>query len=85
MLAPLAFGRLYSWSLANVKGVPVNNHPLGFPFDQYFSFFVMSILATLCAFLLLLVKEDNSHKNLLEQTDTPAGTSDVEETNEVDK
>ena len=85
MLAPLVFGRLYSWSLTNVKGVQVNNHPLGFPFDQYFSFFVMSMLATLCAFLLLLVKEDNSHKNLLEQTDASVSNSEVEEADTVDK
>ena len=85
MLAPLAFGRLYSWSLTNVKGVQVNNHPLGFPFDQYFSFLVMSMLATLCAFLLLFVKEDNSHKNLLEQTGASASNSDVEEIDEVEK
>ena len=85
MLAPLVFGRLYSWSLTNVKGVQVNNHPLGFPFDQYFSFFVMSMLATLCAFLLLLVKEDNSHKHLLEQTDASVSNSEVEEADTVDK
>ena len=38
---------MYSWSLTNVKEVAENVNPLGFPFNQYFSFFMLSIMAFL--------------------------------------
>ena len=38
-------GSIYSWSLTNIKGVEGNEKPLGFPFNQYFPFFVLSILS----------------------------------------
>ena len=64
LVAPTIFGRMFSWSLQNVKGVEGNEHPLGFPFNQYFSFFVMSIVGVICALILLFIKEDNDNKNL---------------------
>jgi len=45
MIAPTMVGSLYSWSLTNIKGVEGNEKPLGFPFNQYFPFFVLSILS----------------------------------------
>ena len=44
-------GSTYSWSLTNVKGVEGNEHPLGFPLNQYFPFFLLSFLAILNAVL----------------------------------
>ena len=67
LVAPTIFGRIYSWSLHNVEGVEGNEHPLGFPFNQYFSFFVMSVAAVICVLILLLMKEDNDNKNLTER------------------
>ena len=67
LVAPTVFGRIFSWSLRNVKGVEGNEHPLGFPFNQYFSFFVMSIVGVICALILLFMKEDNDNKNLTER------------------
>jgi len=54
LFAPTAFGRLYSWSLTNVKGV--HQDGLGFPFNQYFAFFVMGLLSIATAILVLFVK-----------------------------
>nr|XP_012555465.2 protein ZINC INDUCED FACILITATOR-LIKE 1 isoform X1 [Hydra vulgaris] len=44
-LGPTIFGVSYSWSLSNVE-----HHRLGFPFNQYFVFFLIS----LCCFLNLI-------------------------------
>ena len=66
LVAPTIFGRIFSWSLHNVRGVEGNEHPLGFPFNQYFSFFVMSIVGVICALILLFIKEDNDNKTLNE-------------------
>ena len=58
-LSPILFGLSYSWSLTNIKYRNIkihpsttssynythyNEHPLGFPFNQYFTFFLMSIM-----------------------------------------
>ena len=45
---PVILGRLYSWSLTNVNGVGREN-ALGFPFDDYFIFFVVSLLCVFAA------------------------------------
>lgn len=51
MLAPTMVGSAFSWSLTNVKGVEGNENPSGFPLNQYFPFFVLSLLAILNAIL----------------------------------
>ena len=38
--SPTIMGSLFSWSLTNIKDIKGNRKPLGFPFNQYFSFFV---------------------------------------------
>ena len=67
LVAPTIFGRIFSWSLLNVKDVEGNEHPLGFPFNHYFSFFVMSVVGILCILILLFIKEDGNNKNLNEE------------------
>ena len=67
LVAPTIFGRIFSWSLHNVKDVEGNEHPLGFPFNHYFSFFVMSVVGILCILILLFIKEDGNNKNLNEE------------------
>ena len=42
-------GSLFSWSLTNIKGVKGNEKPLGFPLNQYFPFFMLSLIAILNA------------------------------------
>ena len=42
---PLLYGSMYTWSLGNIN-VPEETFS-GFPFNQYFIFFVLSILAVL--------------------------------------
>ena len=44
LLSPSVNGALFSWSLSNVKGAG-NADALGFPFNQYFPFFVLSLFA----------------------------------------
>ena len=51
MIAPTMLGSLFSWSLTNIKGVEGNEKPIGFPFNQYFPFFVMSLIAIFNAVL----------------------------------
>ena len=43
LIAPLLSGSLYSWSLRNIKGIDGNQNALGFPFNQFFTFYVFSI------------------------------------------
>ena len=54
-IGPALFGGAYSWSLTNVVGVAANAHPLGFPFNQYFVYILLSlcslVLAMICSFL----------------------------------
>ena len=58
---------MYSWSLHNVDGVKGNEHSLGFPFNQYFSFFVMSIVGVICTLILLFIKEESNYGTLNEE------------------
>jgi len=46
---------LFGWSLTNIKEVHTNKTPLGFPFNQYFMFFLLSLLVlftSICMFAL---------------------------------
>lgn len=47
MIAPTLVGSSYSWSLSNIKGIEGNESSLGFPFNQYFPFFILSLGAIL--------------------------------------
>ncbi|XP_057308427.1 uncharacterized protein LOC130646269 isoform X1 [Hydractinia symbiolongicarpus] len=49
MIAPSLFGTLFSWSLKNVTNIEENKHPFGFPFNQYFVFYLMSFIGILNA------------------------------------
>ena len=60
LLAPITCGGLYTWSLTNIKGVPGNDHPLGFPLDQFLAFFFLSFLSVLCAVCTAML---SSHMN----------------------
>ena len=44
MIAPILVGSTFSWSLTNIKGIEDNVKPLGFPFNQYFPFFLLSLI-----------------------------------------
>ena len=44
-ISPTLFGSIFSWSLRNIKNVEGNENALGFPFNQYFAFFVMSLVS----------------------------------------
>lgn len=51
---PIMFGKMFSWSLTNIKA-PENEIALGYPFNQYFSFLFMSVFCISAAFLLQCV------------------------------
>ena len=51
LISPSIFGALYSWSLTNVQGVNGNKHALGYPFDQYFSFYLLTIVLIFIGFI----------------------------------
>ena len=43
LLAPLVCGSLYSWSLTNIKGSDGYQNALGFPFNQFLTFYFLSL------------------------------------------
>ena len=49
LVAPLLFGSLYSWSLTNIKGVDGNENALGFPFNQFLPFYILSVCSIFIA------------------------------------
>lgn len=51
MVAPVVFGGIYSWSLNNIVGIRENSDPLGFPFNQFLTFFVLSLVSLLIALI----------------------------------
>eukprot|EP00111_Clytia_hemisphaerica_P003118 TCONS_00008849-protein len=61
-LAPSATGTSFSWSLLNVKGVPTNHHPLGFPFDQHFAFLLMALMTFIATIIVLFIRYDEDQK-----------------------
>lgn len=42
-IGPAFIGSIYTWSLTNIKDISSNTNPIGFPFNQYFSFYVLSL------------------------------------------
>ena len=66
LVAPTIFVPIFSLPLHNVKDIEGNEHLLGFPFNHYFSFFVMSVVGVACTLILLFIKEDSDNKNLNE-------------------
>ena len=49
LITPLIFGSLYSWSLTNIKGLNGNENALGFPFNQFFPFYILSVCSIFIA------------------------------------
>ena len=43
LIGPLVTGSLFSWSLGNVRGVEGNKGALGFPFNQFFTFYAYTL------------------------------------------
>lgn len=61
-IAPSLFGSMYSWSLENTKDVEGNDEALGFPFNQYFPFFMLSLVSILNAFFASQLSASMDHK-----------------------
>lgn len=57
---PTVFGSIYSWSLSNKKSVSMNKNPIGYPFDENFTFLVMTVFGI---FNTLLVVQLSSNIN----------------------
>ena len=67
MISPTFLGSIYSWSLKNVKGAKGNTDPLDFPFNQFFSFFVVTLMSILLCFVPAL-KVPPSYDNKLKSS-----------------
>ena len=44
LLAAVVFGNVFSWSLTNVESVAENTNAIGFPFNQFFVFFIAALI-----------------------------------------
>ncbi|XP_057300510.1 uncharacterized protein LOC130633089 [Hydractinia symbiolongicarpus] len=62
-VAPTLFGSLFSWSLENIKDVGENKNPLGFPFNQYFTFYLLSIFSIFNAFFVTQLTRNIDRKH----------------------
>ena len=49
LLAPLLCGSIYSWSLENIQGIKGNIEPLGFPLNQFCTFYFLSAICVVIA------------------------------------
>ena len=49
LIGPLMCGAVYSWSLRNIQGVEGNVDPLGFPLNQFCTFYLLSGLSVVVA------------------------------------
>ena len=76
LVAPVGMGRLYSWSLTNIK-ISENSAPLGFPFNQYLAYFVLSAWAIFIAVVTTFLpdrmnrkvtKTSSAHSSLYQST-----------------
>lgn len=73
MIAPTVFGSLYSWSLKHLGGY----NTLGFPFNQFFAFLILSLCAILISLLASFLphemdrrrEDDNTKKKNVEEDD----------------
>lgn len=55
LMAPIMFGTIYSWSLTNIEGVSGNETPLGFPLNQFLTFYILSFLSLIIAIITTLL------------------------------
>jgi len=58
-------GSIFAWSLTNVKSATENTDPLGFPFNQYFTFFVLGCFAILNTLFIYLLPESLDRKKIV--------------------
>ena len=64
LCGPVMSGSIYSWSLKNIVEVFSNDNPLGFPLNQFLTFFILSLCSIGIAVLTtILPKEMNYSKN----------------------
>lgn len=50
-IGPAALGGIYAWSLSNIKYVSTNTDPIGFPFNQHFAFYIVSLVFILSSIM----------------------------------
>ena len=62
LVAPVGMERLYSWSLTNIKGASESSAPLGFPFNQYLAYFVLSLWAVCVAVVTSFIPDRMNRK-----------------------
>lgn len=85
MLAPTAFGSMFSWSLTNSKvagGVEQSRHALGFPFNQYFVFFLQSLWVIFVALLCSQLPKSMDHRKNGKEQEEKEEENEEEESEE---
>merc|ERR1712080_51978 len=63
-IAPTLCGSIYAWSLKEIKHVRGNVNPIGFPFNQFFVFFVLSLFCISIAIAAAFVPEKMNKKKV---------------------
>ena len=69
LVAPLLCGSLYSWSLKNIKGNDSNQNALGFPFNQFFAFYFLSIWSIIISVFTATLPDGMNNKRV--RTEVP--------------
>jgi len=69
VISPSVLGTTFAWSLKNIKGESPN--ALGFPFNYFFPFFILSFLAICTSFLVIFLfpKSMDKKKTRMEEVD----------------
>ena len=62
LIGPLLCGAVYSWSLRNIKGVEGNMQPLGFPLNQFLTFFVLSVISLIVCMIAATLGDKMDHR-----------------------
>lgn len=57
VISTYLYGAIFSWSLKNMKSVAEHHTGLGFPFNHYFVFLILSVFALIGTFIVVLLPD----------------------------
>lgn len=75
---PYCFGSLYSWSLSNENITKAKGHPLGFPFNHFFVFFILALFSLLLGIYTTFLPSSLEKQRTVEKTEQVVSNEDIE-------